>query len=260
MSALPDPAERLALLSQEARRHAGKTRPPVDAATLILIDRRKGEPRMLMGRRHASHRFMPDVFVFPGGRSEAGDGRMPEASPLAPDILSSLMLASPRANPTRMRRLALAAIRETFEETGLVIGQKASAPAGLKGPWAEFAATGHLPDLSVLSFVARAITPPRRPKRFDTRFFVADAGAVAHEVPGIVTPESELTELAWLTFAETEKLPLPVITRVMLGELKTWMDFAEKESQAPIPFYFERHGRMQRILLDQNGAVGNGPL
>lgn len=250
MPTLPAPAERLKLLSQEARKHAGKTRAPVDAATLILIDRKGGEPRMLMGRRHANHRFMPDVFVFPGGRSEAGDSRMREANPLATETLEALMLASPRANPTRMRRLALAAIRETFEETGLVIGQKGLAPTGLKGPWAEFAATGHLPDLSVLNYVARAITPPRRPKRFDTRFFVADSAAIAHEVPGIVTPESELTELAWLTFAQTEKLPLPVITRVMLGELKTWLDAAKKQAKAPIPFYFERHGKMQRLLLD----------
>lgn len=260
MSGLPAPAERLELLSQEARRHAGKSGSPVDAATLILMDRQGREPRMLMGRRHANHRFMPDVFVFPGGRSEAGDNRMREASPLAKATLDSLMLASPRANPTRMRRLALAAIRETFEETGLVIGRKGSAPAGLKGPWAEFAATGHLPDLSALNYVARAITPPRRPKRFDTRFFVADSTSIAHEVPGIVTPESELTELAWLTFADTEKLPLPVITRVMLGELKTWLEATEKRVKVPIPFYFERHGKMQRLLLDQNGAAGTGPL
>lgn len=249
MSSLPAPAERLALLAQEARKHAGQTRPPVDAATLILIDRKGREPKMLMGRRHANHRFMPDVFVFPGGRSEAGDNCMPEASPLAPGTLAALMLASPRANPTRMRRLALAAIRETFEETGLVIGQKGSSPGGLKGPWAEFAATGHLPDLSQLSYIARAITPPRRPKRFDTRFFVADAAAISCEVAGVVTPESELTELAWLTFADTEKLPLPVITRVMLGELKTWLEAQARQSQAPIPFYFERHGRMQRALI-----------
>jgi 8-oxo-dGTP pyrophosphatase MutT (NUDIX family) len=260
MPGLPAPAERLALLSEEARKHAGRTRPPVDAATLILIDRKESEPRMLMGRRHANHRFMPDVFVFPGGRSEAGDSRVTEARPLAPDTLAALMLASPRANPTRMRRLALAAIRETFEETGLVIGQRCASPEGLKGPWAEFAATGHLPDLSRLTYIARAITPPRRPKRFDTRFFVADAAAISFEVKGIVTPESELTELAWLTFDETEKLPLPVITRVMLGELKNWLDTQASASPAPIPFYFERHGRMQRLLLDQNGAAGSGPL
>jgi 8-oxo-dGTP pyrophosphatase MutT (NUDIX family) len=184
---------------------------------------------------------------------------MRDANPLAPSTLAALLQASPRANPTRMRRLALAAIRETFEETGLVIGRKAAAPAGLKGPWAEFAATGHLPDLSVLEYIARAITPPRRLKRFDTRFFVADSAAIAHEVPGVVTSESELTELAWLTFAETEKLPLPVITRVMLGELQTWLGAAEPQSRAAIPFYFERHGRMQRVLLDQNGGAGSGP-
>jgi hypothetical protein len=47
---------------------------------------------------------------------------------------------------------------------------------------------------------------------------------------------------------------------VMLGELKNWLDTQASASPAPIPFYFERHGRMQRLLLDQNGAAGSGPL
>lgn len=259
MSSLPAPAERLALLSAEARRHAGKTGRPVDAATLILLDRSGREPRLLMGRRHPGHRFMPDVFVFPGGRSEAQDGFVPDAGPLAPATLTALMLATPRANPSRMRRLALAAIRETFEETGFVIGRKAQPPRPLRGAWAQFAETGHLPDLSGLQFVARAITPPRRPKRFDTRFFIVDSSAIAHQVQGFVTPDSELTELAWLSVAETAKLPLPVITRVMLGEIEAWLAAGESREKPPIPFYFEQRGRMQRLALDQNGTAGSGP-
>lgn len=163
MSGIPAPAERLALLSEEARKHAGKTRPPVDAATLILIDRKGREPRMLMGRRHANHRFMPDVFVFPGGRSEAGDSRVPQAGPLARETLDALMLACPRGNPTRMRRLALAAIRETFEETGLVIGQKAPPPQTSRAPGP------NSPRPAICPIFPRSPISPARSRRRDAR-------------------------------------------------------------------------------------------
>lgn len=249
MSGLPTETERLALLNAEARRHAGRSARPVDAATLIILDRSGRETRLLMGRRHKNHRFMPDVFVFPGGRSEAGDAGVPVAGTLPEATLQRLMLASPGANPSRMKRLALAAIRETFEETGIVIGRTATSLPSLSGPWGEFAGTGHLPDLSGLAYVARAITPPRRPKRFDTRFFVVEAAAIAHQVPDVVTADSELTELAWLTLPETEKLPLPVITRVMLGELQGWLAARTTGVEPAIPFYRERHGRMERNLI-----------
>ncbi len=50
---------------------------PVDAATLIIIDRKAKTPKVLMGKRHAGLKFMPGKFVFPGGRIEPYDGRMP---------------------------------------------------------------------------------------------------------------------------------------------------------------------------------------
>ena len=81
------------------------------------------------------------------------------------------------------------------------------------GPWAEFAKAGFYPDLSVLHFVARAITPPRRPRRFDTRFFSVDATAIAHRIENVVHPEAELVELVWLPIAEARRLDMPTITR-----------------------------------------------
>jgi 8-oxo-dGTP pyrophosphatase MutT (NUDIX family) len=53
---------------------------PRDAATLMLIDRSGAKPKVLLGRRHAGHKFMPGKFVFPGGRIEAFDRVMPAAS------------------------------------------------------------------------------------------------------------------------------------------------------------------------------------
>ena len=227
--------ERLARLQGEARDRRWPNVRPKDAATLILVDRSGAKPRVLMGKRHEGHRFMPGKFVFPGGRAERGDRHLPLARPLAPDLLAL--------------GLALAAIRETFEETGLLIGRPATPSRRFPGPWEAFGAAGLAPDPAALMYLARAITPPRRPKRFDTRFFVAERSSIGGEVGGIVGPDSELTELAWLTLADTADLPLPAITRVVLADLDSALRNGGPHPGLPVPFYYERGGRFRRDLL-----------
>ena len=66
------------------------------------------------------------------------------------------------------------------EETGLLLGVTRDEPPQVPGEiWHEFAKAKVHPDLGNIHFIARAITPPRRPRRFDTRFFTADATAIA---------------------------------------------------------------------------------
>ena len=145
---------------------------PRDAATLIILDRKGKTPKVLMGRRHPRHKFMPGKFVFPGGRIEEGDRRMNVTGSLAEACEARLMARVQRPTMSRARALALAAIRETFEETGLLFGSRdfGVPPSAPEGPWRDFAGHGVYPDLEALTFIARAITPPRRPKRFDARF------------------------------------------------------------------------------------------
>lgn len=223
---------------------------PRDAATLIVIDRRGRAPKVLMGLRHESHKFMPGKFVFPGGRIELGDRSMPAAGALAARAEAALMARVRRPSPTRARALALAAIRETYEETGLLLGTREyGAPEKVPdGPWSAFAEHGVFPELELLQVIARAITPPGRPKRFDTRFLAVDRAAIAHEVPGLVGPNSELTELAWVTIAEATRLDLPSITRSILQELEARIaqDFLP---ELPVPFFHEVHRRFVRELL-----------
>lgn len=223
---------------------------PKDAATLIILDRRARQPKVLMGRRHAGHKFMPGKFVFPGGRIEPADRAMPAWGALSKRGEEALSARVVRPSPLRNRMLALAAIRETFEETGIALGTKDyGAPAGaLPGVWAEFAQLGVYPDLEALQFVARAITPPRRPKRFDTRFFAVDRNAIAHEAPGAVGPDAELVELVWVKLAEARALDLPAITGVILEELEQRLA-AGFLPELPVPFYYERHGRFVREAL-----------
>ncbi len=223
---------------------------PRHAATLILLDRSRKRLRVLMGRRNARLAFMGGKFVFPGGRIEPTDRKMPVMGALPGRSEAALAARVTRASGDLGRILALAAIRETFEETGLMLGTRdyGSPDSVPEGPWTAFRDEGVLPDLEALSLVARAITPPGRPRRFDTRFFVADRRSIAVERAGIVGPDSELTELAWVGLDEARQLDLPRITRAVLDDLEAaaGADFAP---HLPIPFYFERYGKGQRELL-----------
>jgi 8-oxo-dGTP pyrophosphatase MutT (NUDIX family) len=222
---------------------------PRDAATMIIIDRSGPLPQVLLGRRHHGHKFMPGKFVFPGGRVEPLDGRMPSATPLAPRVAARLMQAMRRPNAVRARAFALAAIRETFEETGILLGTRADAPVRSPGgPWDAYVAAGVVPDLAAVHFVARAITPPGRTKRFDTRFFAIDAQEIAARHEGVVGPDTELTELVWLPIGEASRLDLPTITAAVLEELTARIG-AGFAHDLPVPYYRMVNRKRARELL-----------
>ncbi len=222
---------------------------PKDASTLIIVDRSGKEPKVLLGKRHHGHKFMPGKFVFPGGRLEHNDRLMPVAADLHPVTQQYLMGQMQRPSVARARGLALAAIRETFEETGLLLGaRRPDTPVAPEGPWAEFARAGYYPDLSQLHFIARAITPSRRPKRFDTRFFAVDASAIAHQVENVVHADAELVELTWLPIAEARSLDMPTITGVILQELEARVE-AGFGHDLPVPFYRMPRTRFLRELI-----------
>jgi 8-oxo-dGTP pyrophosphatase MutT (NUDIX family) len=222
---------------------------PRDAATLILIDRIDKVPKVLLGRRHARHRFLPGRFVFPGGGIERSDRHMASASELDPNDVARLMQRVARPSIPRARAFALAAIRETYEETGLMLGVKrAAAPVAPAGAWHAFAAANVLPDLRAVHFVARAVTPPGRPRRFDARFFVADVAAIAHRADGFVGSDKELVELVWLPITEARSLDMPGITAVVLEELQD-RSAAGMRHDLPVPLYRMLHKRFVREVL-----------
>lgn len=222
---------------------------PRDAATLMLIDHSGDKPKVLLGRRHDAHKFMPGKFVFPGGRIEALDRMMTAVSELHPETQKKLMerVATPSAD--HARAFPLAAVRELAEETGLLLGVKRDAPPQTPGDiWAEFAKANVHPDLGQIHFIARAITPPRRPKRFDTRFFTADASTIAHKIEGVVGPDSELVELVWIPIEDAAKLDMPTITGIVLEELLARVG-AGMAQTLPVPFYFMQDQKFHRELL-----------
>ena len=244
-------AHALALTSEERQRLWPNVRPR-DAATLIIIDRTGPVPTVLMGKRHHAHKFMPGKFVFPGGRIELSDTRMPVALGLQPAVEGRLLKSLRSGNNSlhRGRTLALAALRETFEETGVLIGVKADKPAKPvpDGPWSRFVEQGVVPDLSHLHFIARAITPPRRPKRFDARFFAVDARHIAKRLDNIIGLDTELVDLVWQPMDKITELDLPSITKVVLKELDA-RAAAGFGHELATPFYHEQHRRWQRDEL-----------
>ncbi len=222
---------------------------PRDAATIMLIDRSGPQAKVLLGRRHHGHKFMPGKFVFPGGRVEAHDRAMQAVSELHPDTQTKLLTRLANPAPELARGLALAAVRELAEETGLLLGVQGNEPPQTPGEiWAEFAKAKVLPDLGQLHFIARAITPPKRPKRFDTRFFTADATAIAHRIEGVVGPDSELVELVWAPVEEAAQFDMPTITSVILEELAARVA-AGMSHGLPVPFYYMQDQRFHRDLL-----------
>ena len=219
---------------------------PTDAATLIVIDRSGDEPAVLMGKRHIAHAFMPDLYVFPGGRRDPHDGRVPVAGHLDETVTAKLMqkMASP-ASAVRAQALATTAIRETYEEVGLLIA--AEGRTINRGVWKDFADRGLAPMQSKLRFIARAITPPRQKRRFDTRFF-----ACFRDEIGFARPEAsnELVDLRWVRFSEVEDVSMPRITLAVIEDLRQAMlRDAALPFGGPVPFYQSRYGRRSREIL-----------
>jgi len=192
---------------------------PKDAATLILVRRDQSKPRVLMGKRSGRHSFMPDKYVFPGGRVDASDAKAPIIGALKKSTEVKLRKHTRRAP----QAFPLTAIRETWEETGLIVGKSAELPGKPPSGWQEYYAEGVAPCLKNFQFIGRAVTPPYRPKRFDARFFMAMAEDVLiDERPP--ADGAELHDLQWVTLINALKLDLPSVTRFMLGEIQQRLD------------------------------------
>ncbi|NJR20373.1 MAG: NUDIX hydrolase, partial [Hyphomonadaceae bacterium] len=170
---------------------------------------------MLMGKRAGTNAFMPDKYVFPGGRVDEEDALAPSLTELAADEDEIVAKGAQRAT----RAFPLTAIREVFEETGLIVGRSASGMSSVPASWADYYSQGVAPCLANFRFLGRAITPPMRHKRFDARFFMADADdALIDDRPPI--DGRELNDLRWFTLAEVAGLDLPNVTRFVISEVE----------------------------------------
>jgi 8-oxo-dGTP pyrophosphatase MutT (NUDIX family) len=186
------------------------TEPIHPAATVILWRKAPGGAEVLMGQRGAGAVFMPSKFVFPGGRVDPEDAALPGWLAAGCARRLTLMVAADAPAP---EVLVAAALREVTEETGL-----AFAP----------------PAAGALRFVFRAITPPGRSRRFDARFLLADAAALAGDPQDFSAASGELQHLSWLPMAQARALDLPFITEVVLAEVAALVAGGD---QPGVPFF-----------------------
>ncbi len=218
-------------------RAPGKNRVPAKpraAASLILLRGSGADTAVLMGRRHATARFMPGIYVFPGGALAPDDGEVTPATALDPAITTGLKVAG---NNHRARALAVAAVRETYEETGLMLGAAGDVALPDSASWAPWRRQGIAPDLARLRLVGRAITPGNRPIRFNARFFYARGEQLHGEIRG----DGELVSIGWKPLAELPGLKLADVQAFMLEHLQALLQGRVKRTG--IPLFTHRKGR-----------------
>ncbi len=220
-----------------------------DAATVILV---RGGTHILMGQRGATAAFMPSKFVFPGGAVDAADYDLPLGAGLPP--MCQQRLKSEGA-PGVDHALAVAAIRELWEETGLRLGARLGWRGAVPAGWSRFAEGGIAPDASGLRFVFRAVTPPGRPRRFDARFFMADARHILGNPDDFSAAEDELSHLGWVSFEEIRDLDLPFITEVVLAEIAPSLRSCEPPQSVP----FFRNDDERHLVSRLGGQSPLGP-
>lgn len=212
-----------------------------NAATVILVRRIDGVSHVLMGQRGKTAAFMPDKFVFPGGAVDDGDAQTPLADQIDQSCAERLMI---EADPALAPALVSAAIREVWEETGLALGRRAPWPTPPPEDWAGFADAGYLPSANGLRFMFRAITPPGRPRRFDARFFIADATCIANDPDDFSGAEDELSHLQWIPLDRAREYNLPFITEVVLAEVT---GLIARDLEPPTVPFFDNSSSVSRF-------------
>ena len=186
-----------------------------DAASVVLLRDAQDAPKVLMGQRGQKAAFMPNKYVFPGGAVDPEDAQASlngVPSPICQTRLGELGHA-----------LLTAALRETWEETGLTI----TSCEGLR-------------------YFFRAITPPARPRRFDARFFIGDADAIIDgDLDDFSQASDELRHLHWVRIAQARSLNLPFITEVVLAEVEA---LADTQTPPPSVPFFDNSTDTSRFL------------
>lgn len=221
-----------------------------NAATVIVLRDRLENPKVLMGQRGEKAAFMPNKFVFPGGAVDPDDAGVPLARRM-PQVCRKRLLEESVKDYSHA--LATAAIRELWEETGLILGKPGAWESEPPQDWAGFADLGYLPDAHPLQFVFRAVTPPGRPRRFDARFFLVDADEVANNLDDFSAAQDELSHLQWIPIREVRGFDLPFITEVVLAEVSARAHDLTPPSNVPFFNNTEEASLFERLK-------GRGPL
>ncbi|MDP6855313.1 MAG: hypothetical protein QF598_07370 [Arenicellales bacterium] len=202
---------------------------PQDAGSLIMLRWQGGQLQVLMGQRRLNARFMPGMLVFPGGAVDASDRALRLACALGPASVEAMAAYGPVAQ-AQAQVLALAAVREAWEETGLLLGVPGQLSNARHPSWQAFAEAGKAPALGALRYVGRAITPVASRIRFHARFFMVDASHLTGNLSG----DGELCDLEWWQVGELVDVPMLDVTRFMLERAVALLQGTATEQPAPL--------------------------
>jgi 8-oxo-dGTP pyrophosphatase MutT (NUDIX family) len=201
---------------------------PRDAASLILLRGAGDDLEVLAGRRPLHVKFMPGVYVFPGGAIDP------------PDRIAWSVESGTEALGPKLARSARAALRETWEEVGVLFGRTAgSPPPGSAALPIEHAYRdrGLVAAMDVLTYVGRAITPSHSARRFNTRFFLGDGGNVFGEPAA----SEELEDVRWHPIGRKPLESFRDVTRFMLARAIA-LRGGTATGEAPL-FYWAKNAR-----------------
>lgn len=230
--------------------------PPVDAASVMLLRDSPQGVQVLLVKRHSQSRVLGGAYVFPGGKLDRQDCLVESAELDQPAAAMQQALGEAGLDLATACGLHVAALRETFEECGVLLHAAPAADTQLQRKnLRERLAAGEpfLPTLSALGLgplQTRLIRPwsrwitPRRPsmidRRFDTRFFIA----VAPEGQEARQDDHETTEALWLTPRQAIErywqdglplVPVQLITLMQINRLERAEQAIEAASRrAPI--------------------------
>lgn len=216
-----------------------------DAATVIIVRQGAAGAEILMGQRGAKAAFMPNKFVFPGGAVDAEDRQL-SGLELDPILRTKL---SAQAAEDMPEAVVHAAVREVWEETGLVLGEPHEDAQARDVPsnWADFFAQGLVPRATGMRFIFRAITPPGRPRRFDARFLMVNASLIDSDLDDFSRASGELSHLQWISLAQVQTFELAFITEIVLAELEAILNTPHEPR--PIPFFHHAEEQAQFGVL-----------
>ena len=205
---------------------------PRDAASLLIYRRHGAQLEVLMGKRRPGARFLPDVYVFPGGALDAADvlgaadalAAQGGASGSRTGLTPSWVKALAARDDVHVAALLHAALRESQEESG----------------WRWPDASLPRLDRTGLRYLGRAITPAQSPRRFHARFFAVPHTRMQQD-PHV---DGELLDLRWVDARNPERLPIIDVTEFMLAELQS--ELAGEREGLPLLSYVNDRVRVRR--------------
>ena len=221
---------------------------PRDASSIIIIKRKKNQLYVLMGKRSAKSRFMPSIYVFPGGAVERDDYKVNNIFNLSTNIKKSLLKS--RSNKHTVA-IMLSAIRETAEECGLfLVSHKMKTKYKklvLNETWNYFLEKSILPSTHKLFYFGRAITPSYLKTRYHARFFIAQL----NDFCGKIRTNGELENIDWIELKKAKLLPIADVTEFLINRiihLNNFKSLLEKQNKYPM---FTRRNKKQWIKWDE---------